>query len=291
MGYEIPKLYLTTGRFMLYKTSMAEITPSISRPASKGKNGTSPGKTRRRVTKDYLSQNVYWDLRRRIAEGEFPPGSHLKEEELVRTLGVSRTVVRHGLIQLTSEGLLIDVPKRGKTVTEFSEETLARLLPIRICLEQLAAREAIARLSDEDAKELKKLGEALKNPKSDPTEQIALDLALHRKIWQVARNDELEKILNRTVGPFHLMAVAVLVSPAYRRNWIALSWQQVILERERDAGGHQPLVQAICARDVPAAMRAMEDHLTLNYASSPDEFNRRVAKLMLNYWHQGSNGR
>jgi DNA-binding FadR family transcriptional regulator len=85
------------------------------------------------------------------------------------------------------------------------------------------------------------------------------------------------------VGPFLLMAGAVLISPLYQRNWPAMSWQQVILERERHAGGHQVLIEEICNRDITAAMRAMEDHLTMGYLTSPEEFGRKVAGLMRKY--------
>lgn len=233
----------------------------------------------------YLAERAYHDLRQAIMAGQYGLGEHLKEEDLVKSLGVSRSVVRQALVQLTAERLLIDVPKRGKTVAVFSEEEIAKLLPIRICLEQLAVRGAIANLTEEDATELKALANNLRNSELSLAEQDAADIALHRKIWGTAGNEELENLLNRIVGPFHLMASAALLSPMYRRSWPALSLQQVLLERERDAGGHQPLVNAICSRNVEEAVQAMEDHLTVNFATSAEEFSRRVADLMRRYWH------
>jgi DNA-binding GntR family transcriptional regulator len=217
--------------------------------------------------------------------GKYGPREHLKEEELVKSLGVSRSVVRQALVQLTAERLLVDVPKKGKTVAVFSKEEIAKLIPIRICLEQLAVRSAIANLTEHHAAELKAIAAELRNSELSLAEQDAADIALHRKIWRMAANEELEALLNRIVGPFHLMACAALLSPIYRRSWPALSLQQVLLERQRDAGGHQPLVNAICNRNMEEAVQAMEDHFTVNDATSAEEFSRKVADLMRRYWH------
>jgi hypothetical protein len=139
-------------------------------------------------------------------------------------------------------------------------------------------------MTDEDAAELRKMAAACANrcptsSSSPPWTLLSTGNLEHR------RQRRLEKLLNSVVGPFPLMAGAVLVSPMYKRNWPAISWQQVILERKRDACGHQPLVDAICNRNVPAALRAIDDHLTINYQSSPEEFGRKVAEHMRKYWN------
>jgi DNA-binding GntR family transcriptional regulator len=257
--------------------------PSSNRRARGQRTGTKPPRAQRKP--QYLAERAYHELRLGIMNARYRPGDRLKEEQLVRELRVSRSVVRQALVQLTAEGLLVDEPKRGKSVAHFTEEKLAKLLPIRISLEQVAVRGAIARMTPEDAAELKAMAARLRESLPDLEQLASMDIALHRKIWSIAGNDELEKLLNRVVGPFLLMAGAVLVSPMYKRNWPAMSWQHVILERERDAGGHQPLVDAICNRDVPAALRAIEDHLTVNYQSSPEDFGRKVAELMRKYWN------
>lgn len=273
---------------MVCNFAMTERTARASDKGAKSKprKTNSAGNTAARSKPEYLAERAYRDLRGHIMSGRFRPGDHLAEENLVGLLGVSRSVVRQVLVQLTTEGLLVDTPKRGKTVAAFTEEDLAKLLPIRVSLEQLAVREAIIRLTDEDAAELQELAHKLKEGNLQLSEQDALDIALHRKIWKIAGNDELEKILNRVVGPFHLMGNAVLTSPLYRRTAPAVSWQQLLLERERHAGGHQLVVEAICQRDVPVAMKAMEEHLAVNYSTSPEEFEQNVSRLMRRYWHQ-----
>lgn len=220
--------------------------------------------------------------------GEFRPGEHLREETLVSGLKVSRSVVRQVLIRLVAEGLLKDEPKRGKSVAEFNEETLAKLVPIRIALEQVAVREAIAKMTKEDEAELRRLAARLREPNLDLAEQDALDVSLHRKIGKIADNDELANLLARVVGPFHFMSNAVLFSPYYRRNALGVSAQQLFYERERNPAGHQPLVEALCRRDVAAATRAVEEHIIANWSSSPEDFGKKVGELIQRYFHESS---
>jgi len=259
-------------------------TPSTEISAAAAVGAAHEIKRRRRPT-EYLAERAYRDLRQRIIAGEFAPGDHLKENTLVPLLRVSRSVVRQALIRLTAEGLLLDSPKRGKNLAVFTEEQIAKLVPIRVCLEQLALREAIPRLTDSDCEELKSIAAKLTNPELDPAGHDALEVSFHRKIWQAADNDELVSLLTQVVGPFHMLGNAVLMSPFYRRSAPVISLQHALLERERDAGGHQLLAEAICRREVEGSCRLMAEHLTVNYAINPDEFGQRVGKLVSRYWH------
>jgi DNA-binding GntR family transcriptional regulator len=54
-------------------------------------------------------------LRRRITEGEFPPGARLPSEaELTSEYGVARNTLRRALADLEREGLLVTMPGRGR---------------------------------------------------------------------------------------------------------------------------------------------------------------------------------
>ncbi|MEU6402081.1 winged helix-turn-helix domain-containing protein [Streptomyces sp. NPDC046985] len=80
-------------------------------------------------------------LRHRIAEGEFPPGTHLPSEaELRAEFGVARNTVRRALADLEHEGLLATTPGRGRITSAPGE---ARALAPAFLRISVALRKAI----------------------------------------------------------------------------------------------------------------------------------------------------
>lgn len=62
-------------------------------------------------------------LRRRITEGEFPPGSRIPSEaELRQEYGVARNTLRRALADLEREGLLIAMPGRGRVASSREDD-------------------------------------------------------------------------------------------------------------------------------------------------------------------------
>ncbi|SNS19107.1 transcriptional regulator, GntR family [Geodermatophilus pulveris] len=74
-------------------------------------------------------------LRRRVIEGDLPPGRRLSEEQLVDVLHVSRNTLREAFRLLTHEGLLVHRLHRGVFVPELDEEELVDLYRLRRTIE------------------------------------------------------------------------------------------------------------------------------------------------------------
>jgi DNA-binding GntR family transcriptional regulator len=74
-------------------------------------------------------------LRRRITEGDLPPGSRMSEESLVRVLRVSRNTLREAFRLLTHEGLLVHQLHRGVFVRALDEDDLVDLYRLRRTVE------------------------------------------------------------------------------------------------------------------------------------------------------------
>ena len=68
-------------------------------------------------------------IREAILDGRLEPGSRLKEEELARELGISRTPVREALLMLQAEGLIETTPNRGAVVRDARRRRPDRPLP------------------------------------------------------------------------------------------------------------------------------------------------------------------
>lgn len=87
-------------------------------------------------------EQAYLTLRRQLADGTYPPGAHLREEDLALHLGVSRTPVREALRRLDAEGWLRVVPNQGAFAAEWSDADIEEIFDLRGLLEVHAAERA-----------------------------------------------------------------------------------------------------------------------------------------------------
>src|SRR5215510_6595113 len=83
---------------------------------------------------------VFETLRDAISEGRIAKGERVREEEIARNLGVSRTPVREALQRLQQRGLLVFGPGRGLAVAELNQQQVIELYAMREILEGSAAR-------------------------------------------------------------------------------------------------------------------------------------------------------
>ena len=84
-------------------------------------------------------------IRQRILDGDFEPGTPLREEALSREYDVARHSLRSALRTLQGEGIVDIEPNRGARVRSLSPEDVRGLSELRIALEVEAARMALKR--------------------------------------------------------------------------------------------------------------------------------------------------
>lgn len=90
-------------------------------------------------------------LRSDVRNGVLPPGEPLREVQLARRFGVSRSPIRQALQQLTAEGVLHARPNCGTVVAmPPTEEVRDALYTCRARLEAIAVRQCLGSLQPED---------------------------------------------------------------------------------------------------------------------------------------------
>ena len=104
-----------------------------------------------------LTKLVTDALRERILAGDLPLGERLIEGKLSEELGVSRMPVREALRELAAEGLVTIEPRRGASVTMFSDEQKRELIEVRATLEALNAKLAAKRHDPGQIAELQRI--------------------------------------------------------------------------------------------------------------------------------------
>src|SRR5581483_4682983 len=145
-------------------------------------------------SKRTLAEAVTEQLRDAIFNGHFAPGQPLSEEQLAKTLSVSRGPIREALVQLEREGLIATRANRRAVVARLSRRDLEEVYTLRLALERLAALYAVhyGVAEDFDAMEniVKSLEEAAARGMTEQ-EAAALDIGFHDLLYHAARHRRL----------------------------------------------------------------------------------------------------
>ncbi|NIO39995.1 MAG: FCD domain-containing protein [Burkholderiales bacterium] len=92
-----------------------------------------------------LTEQVYERLLEAICSAELPPEARLTQQELAKTLNVSRQPVLQALRMLRKDGFVIDAGRRGLMVAPLNPRVIEQTYQVRAVLDGLAAREAASR--------------------------------------------------------------------------------------------------------------------------------------------------
>ena len=195
-----------------------------------------------------IRQKVYEFLREGILNCEIAAGERLVETDLAEKIGVSRTPVREALHALEREGLVEAIPRVGYAVRPISEEEVSELCEIRLALEGLALRWAFekdpAKLTEELKKNISLCRQRIDT--GDIKAFVELDAQFHAWISRVAGSRkllELTESIRRAMLRYRLKSI-------YRKETV-----------ERALSGHETIVKAIEAGNLPAVQQALRTHI------------------------------
>lgn len=203
-----------------------------------------------------LTQLVTDAIRERILSGEYGLGERLVEGKLSEELGVSRMPVREALRELASEGLVTIEPRRGATVTNFTEEQKREMVEVRATLEALNAKLAAKR---HDPEQIKRLQEILDEGPSDSAseqnmaEVMKQNARVHDALADVAGNSVLSEMM-RALRAQTSMVFASINRDRYQENW----------------DEHAAIMRAVIAGDADLASLLAARHV-YNAAQIPPE--------------------
>jgi DNA-binding GntR family transcriptional regulator len=197
------------------------------------------------------TERAYSEVRQRILDGRFPAGHRLKEIELAREFGVSRTPVRDALSRLSVEGLLEFRPNLGATVSVWSQAQIEQMFKIRALLEPFATEIAATTISDEQILELRRLcavmEHAARRHNDEDLERLAAANArFHHIVIDAARSEHLAKLISLAVD-----------APLTLRTFRHYSLEEI----ERSMRHHRDLVDALAHHDPAWAASVMRTHI------------------------------
>jgi DNA-binding FadR family transcriptional regulator len=219
-----------------------------------------------------LTEEVVARIAEEIRKGRLEPGARLPtEQELMKAMGVSRTVVREAVAALRADGVVTTRQGAGAFVaTEIgrrpfrlaveglpSLREVLNVMELRQSVEVEAAGLAAARASPASMREVGQRLVAIDAAIERGESAVDEDFAFHRAIAAATNNQQFWGFLDY-LGRFIIPRQSIRVAIHQGEG------QRVYLEMiQRE---HRAIFAAIEARDAAAARRAMRQHLSNSQA-------------------------
>lgn len=199
-----------------------------------------------------LRGKVYKTLKEGILRREFLAGSQLKESVLAQKLGVSRTPIREALNQLSKEGIVEILPRKGAFVKNCSKEEVSEILILREVLEGVCARLAAQRM---DNARIDKLEEIFKEYWMGAIDYAQADEMFHNEIIKASGSPRLVGLINNLKDSLQMLDMRA----------VSFRYPDRINESLKE---HQEIIEAFKARDPILAEQLTREnfqHVRIHY--------------------------
>lgn len=123
-----------------------------------------------------LKKSTYQDLKEKLINCIYPPGSMLNEVQLAAEYGLSRTPIREAVSRLEMDGYVKIMPKKGIYVTDISLNDVMQIFQARIEIEPIALRMSAPYLNID---ELMMFRNKFEQDEPDISNAFRLDTAMH----------------------------------------------------------------------------------------------------------------
>jgi DNA-binding GntR family transcriptional regulator len=196
------------------------------------------------------SERAYDQIRSMILQGDLPPGTQIREEQLAETCGVSRTPVRDALRRLEGQAFIRRSESQRSFVVDWSLDDIADAFELRTMLEGRAARRAAERSSESAMQRLRDCNRAILKAVSQVPANVLGFLEANREfhaiILEMAASRRLSSLLSS------LVEQPIVWRTAHHYGRDAL---------QRSHSEHEELLSAFARRDGDWAEAVMTAHL------------------------------
>lgn len=190
---------------------------------------------------------LYQAIREAIISGEIKAGEILKEAELSKEYGVSKTPVREALVLLGHEGFVESMPRTGYVVTTVTVQDVLETFHLRSILEAEAAGLAAGRITEEEIAALLK-----NNNEEVALSKRAYEHGFYERAYEL--NMEFHQIIARASGNHRL---AHLIKRLVEDMQRMLAFDPCFVNPQQ----HVDIIEALKHRDRAKAQQAMKRHV------------------------------
>lgn len=190
-------------------------------------------------------QSAYDRLLDDIRLGTLPPGARLREVELAKRLGISRTPIREAIRRLEADGLVEHLPRQGASLRRLSYAEVMELYEMRAVLEGTAARLAARAASDLELRELSEINAEM-TASVEPADTARLNRQFHTALINAAKNRYLRRAIGAMARTLLILGPSTLFDPVRSKS---------------AAQEHDALLEALESRDGEHAEKMMRTHI------------------------------
>lgn len=193
------------------------------------------------------TRQIVESLTRAIVEHRLHPGTKLAEQKLADHFGVSRTLVRQALFQLSQNRLIRLEPARGAFVAAPSVDEAKQVFAVRRMLEAEMTRAFVRQVTPSKIKALREhvAQEKLAVANEDVPGRTELLADFHVRMAELMGNQVLAELLRE------LLSRCALIMLMYQSTNAA----------EHSNEEHADIVKALATKDEALAVRLMNEHL------------------------------
>jgi DNA-binding GntR family transcriptional regulator len=212
--------------------------------------------------------DVYAAIKDALASGRYGAGQYLREEQLAKSLGVSRTPVREALRRLDAEGWVETRPNYGVRVKAWTLQDAREIFEARLLIESHLAGRAALHIQAPDIERLKTLADAMMAITQRPSTPESCDA------WFAAN------------GEFHAIITAAANNARLDRSLRSMKETPLIKwtfdtygdeDRERSARQHFEIVAALEQRNAAWAEAITRCHILAAEKAVLDRYDREHA--------------
>lgn len=179
-----------------------------------------------------LKESAYKIIKKKMLNLEFEPGSRIREDLLAQEISMSRTPVREAINQLTAEGFVKNIPRKGIFFIQLTPEEINNLLDVREALETLSVEICIDKIDDAQLNNLYHIMEEFELALSEERYKDCndLDSKFHLEIAKISGNWKLIEFLSEIEDFMHIAREMEKKVLPREKNEITLKEHRVILE-------------------------------------------------------------
>ena len=215
-----------------------------------------------RVVATGLADEIAFRLQAAILDGEYPPGTHLQQDELCARFGVSRTPIREALRKLQAQHLVDVVPNKGATVRTPTRTDLEEVYQLRAELEGYAAELAATAFGSAELAALDAAHQAMDETVAKQKERpLSVDEEPAFNARMTADNEAFHAVIHAAAGNRRLQQYLRELQHFFPKDYV---WRAINSADEAHAlavSEHAEIRAALAAHDGAAARRAMSTHV------------------------------